>query len=252
MGSPVIDRLQDLAEQSVRRNSLTHTAFLTPAEQAEGVAWLRKKNSLFALSGGYEGAERQVCFLLPSWLAGDQLPDDELNQTLSALDLQVSAYGRQLSHRDYLGSLLALGIRRDQIGDILVREQAAMLVAMNGILPLIQRELTRIGSLSVQMQAIRLQEIVASGRPVECLRVTAASLRLDKIAARGFGLSRTAAAELIKAGAVRVNWEEELRPDREVPVGAVISLKGHGRIRLAEEQGLSRKERHILIIEKYL
>ncbi|MDW7659256.1 MAG: hypothetical protein SCM11_18980, partial [Bacillota bacterium] len=62
----------------------------------------------------------------------------------------------------------------------------------------------------------------------------------------------TAMAELIRSGAVRVNWQEELRPDRDVPIGAVISLRGHGRIRLAEEQGLSRKDRHILMIERFL
>jgi RNA-binding protein YlmH len=252
MDNHLIDRLQDLAMQSTRQDCLTHTTFLTPAEQAEAIAWLRKNKNQFVLTGGYEEAERKVCFMLPSYLAGGGLPDEELNQTLSAVNLQVSSFGRQVNHRDYLGSLLALGIRRDQIGDILVQEHAAVVVVMNGIVPLIQRELTRIGSLSVKVLTMKLQDMVASDRPVESRRITAASLRLDKIAASGFGLSRTAMADLIRAGAVRVNWQEELRPDRDVPIGAVISLRGYGRIRLAEEQGRSRKDRHILIIERFL
>jgi RNA-binding protein YlmH len=252
MDNHLIDRLQDLAMQSTRQDSLTHTTFLTPAEQAEAIAWLRKNQNQFVLAGGYEEAERKVCFLLPSYLAGGGLPDEELNQIMSAVNLQVSSFGRQVNHRDYLGSLLALGIRRDQIGDILVQEHAAVVVVMNGIVPLIQRELTRIGSLSVKVLTMKLQDMVASDRPVESRRITAASLRLDKIAASGFGLSRTAMADLIRAGAVRVNWQEELRPDRDVPIGAVISLRGYGRIRLAEEQGRSRKDRHILIIERFL
>jgi RNA-binding protein YlmH len=252
MDNHLIDRLQDLAMQSTRQDCLTHTTFLTPAEQAEAIAWLRKNQNQFVLTGGYEEAERKVCFMLPSYLAGGGLPDEELNQTLSAVNLQVSSFGRQVNHRDYLGSLLALGIRRDQIGDILVQEHAAVVVVMNGIVPLIQRELTRIGSLSVKVLTMKLQDMVASDRPVESRRITAASLRLDKIAASGFGLSRTAMADLIRAGAVRVNWQEELRPDRDVPIGAVISLRGYGRIRLAEEQGRSRKDRHILIIERFL
>jgi RNA-binding protein YlmH len=234
MDNHLIDRLQDLAMQSTRQDCLTHTTFLTPAEQAEAIAWLRKNQNQFVLTGGYEEAERKVCFML------------------SAVNLQVSSFGRQVNHRDYLGSLLALGIRRDQIGDILVQEHAAVVVVMNGIVPLIQRELTRIGSLSVKVLTMKLQDMVASDRPVESRRITAASLRLDKIAASGFGLSRTAMADLIRAGAVRVNWQEELRPDRDVPIGAVISLRGYGRIRLAEEQGRSRKDRHILIIERFL
>lgn len=248
----LIDRLQDLARQTTRQDCLTHTMFLTPAEQAEASAWLHKNHNQFVMSGGYEAAERKVCFLLPTYLAGSGLPDEELNQTMSAVNLQVPSFGRPVNHRDYLGSLLALGIRRDQIGDILVQEHAAVVVVMNGVLPLLQRELTRIGSLSVKVMTMQLQNLVASDRPVESRRITAASLRLDKIAASGFGLSRTAMADLIRAGAVQINWQDELRPDRDVPVGAVISLRGYGRIRLAEEQGLSRKDRHILIIERFL
>ncbi|MDW7658876.1 MAG: YlmH/Sll1252 family protein, partial [Bacillota bacterium] len=171
MESHLIDRLQDLAMQSIRQDCLTHTTFLTPAEQAEAIAWLRKNQKHFIFNGGYEGAERKVCFMLPSYLSSSGLPDEELSQTLSAVDLQVSTFGRQVSHRDYLGSLLALGIRRDQIGDILVQEHAAVVVVMNGILPLIQRELTRIGSLSVQVQTIMLQNVVATDRPVESRRI---------------------------------------------------------------------------------
>jgi RNA-binding protein YlmH len=104
----------------------------------------------------------------------------------------------------------------------------------------------------VQIEPIGLDEIKAGEQTLTTLRITVASLRLDKIVASGFGLSRTDAADIIRSGQVQLNWVVELRPDADVPIGATISLRGRGRIRLASEVGLSRKDRHILILEQYL
>ncbi len=251
-----IDRLGDLARQAADRGFPTHTGFLTPAEQADAAIWLKKNSRAWQMNGGYAGAERQVCFLLPEDPPDGHTPDSfdeiDLAGTIGALNLRLPPRSAAPGHRDYLGSLLGLGIRRDQLGDILVRADGATILLLAAIAPFIASQLERVGALAVQVESQSLAAIAPTARDSTTLRITVASRRLDKVAASGFGLSRTDMADLIRAGAVQVNWREELRPDHDVPIGAVVSLRGHGRICLLREEGRSRKEREILIIERYL
>ncbi|MEA4890056.1 MAG: YlmH/Sll1252 family protein [Clostridiaceae bacterium] len=245
------DRLADLARQAGDRGVLKHTRFLSPAEQESARIWLKKNRVRHAFNGGFDGAERQVCFLM-SDDSGDEGPDEtDLDETIVGLCLTAPAKPARLSHRDYLGSLLALGIQRDQLGDILVDENRSTVLVLASMASFIENNLERVGSLPVQINPVPLKEIKIPERMFTSFRITVASLRLDKITAAGFGLSRADAADLIRSGAVQVNWKEEQRVDREVPVGAVLSLRGRGRIRLASEEGLSRKDRHILVLERY-
>ena len=247
------ERMSDLAAQAEDRGFVTHTPFLTPAEKAEAEIWLRKNKAPHFFSGGIPDAERQICFFLPEYLkdaAGEDL-DGFLSDTLTALRLETPARSETPNHRDYLGSLLSLGIRRELIGDILIGEHTAFVPVMANIAAFITSSLERIGGQSVRTTAVPLSDISAGAREFETIRMSVASLRLDKIAAGGFGVSRTEMADMIRSGLVRVNWREETRPDTDIAIGSVISLSGYGRIRLVSEEGLSRKERHILIVEKY-
>lgn len=247
----LFDRLRDLAEQAADQGFLTYTHFLSPAEQNEAGIWLKKNHVRHVFSGGFDGAERQVCFLLPDYLADSELAGTDVAEVITALRLQAPARSAPPGHRDYLGSLLGLGIRRDQLGDVLVQENTATVLVLTSLAAFIETSLERVGAATIRIEPVPLAEIAAVARTFTLLRVTVASLRLDKIAACGFGLSRSEMADEIRSGAVQVNWIEERRPDQEIAIGTVISLRGQGRIRLASEEGLSRKDRHILTIERY-
>lgn len=260
--SRLLDRLRDLSRQASHQGIIVHTRFLSPAEQTEATIWLKKNRTPHAFFGGLPAAERKVCFILPDDVtvpgfladAQDVLPEEEIADTLTALRLSVQPrLGKEPpGHRDYLGSLLGLGIERDQMGDILVDGQAATVLVLTRMAVFIQTNLTQVGSQPVQIEPIGLAEIKRGEQTLTTLRITVASLRLDRIVASGFGLSRTDAADIIRTGQVQLNWVVEQRPDADVPIGATISLRGRGRIRLASEAGLSRKDRHILILEQYL
>lgn len=244
----MIERLRDLARQASEQGFVTHTPFLSPAEQAEADIRLKKSQVRYRLTGGYPDAERRICLLLPEDLAAD---DSDPADFITALQLQLQSRSAQAGHRDYLGSLLGLGIRRDQLGDILVAGPGATVFVLAAMAGFISRSLTRIGAASLTIQPIALADVTIPERQGVQIRITAASLRLDKIAAAGFNIPRTDMAELIRSGQVQVNWVAEQRPDQLVPLGAVITLRGRGRIRLLREEGLSRKDRHILVLECY-
>lgn len=263
------NRLRDLSQQAFNQGLVTNTRFLSPAEQSEAEIYLKKIHASYILSGGYKGAERQICILLPDVMDAVGAEDvanpvdapnaeslfsrGKIGEIIAALRLAVpSRPSLPPGHRDYLGSLLGLGIERDQLGDILVDGHEATVLVLARMAGFILNSLTQVGSLQVQAELVPLHEITVPEQSFKTIRITVASLRLDKIISCGFGLSRTDAADMIRSGLVQLNWLVELRPDRDVAMGSTLSLRGHGRIRLVREEGLSRKDRHILILELFL
>ena len=111
----LLSRVWDKREQCRLRSIPAATAFLSPQEQAAATRLLNAlgQREGYAFWGGYEGAERRRLLFLPDWMAE---PDDS---TIAALRA-VCRSGATLTHRDFLGSLMALGLTREKIGDILV------------------------------------------------------------------------------------------------------------------------------------
>lgn len=245
-----MDRIKDLADQAARGGYITHSNFLSPSERAQAEIWLKKNKISYACTGGLEGCERQVCFMLPDYKQGQPLEFYEIEDVISALRIDTADTEDPPGHRDYLGSLTGLGLRRDQLGDILVEGSGATIICLSRVVSFIENTLAKVGNKNISMSRVSLSEISRPENEFELLRVTAASPRLDKIAAGAFGISRTQMAEYIRSGAVMVDWLEETKPDREVSTGMTISLRGNGRVKIREYEGLSRKNRHIFIIER--
>ena len=112
----LLSRVWDKCEQCRTRNIPTATGFLSPAEQAAAQGFLvplgARESGIFW--GGYDGAERRRLVFLPDWL---ETPDDQVAAVRAAC-----RSGGDLTHRDFLGSLMALGLTREKIGDILVEK----------------------------------------------------------------------------------------------------------------------------------
>ena len=250
--SEFYNRLAELADRARLRDMITSTFFLTPADQMAAQTWLDKRKMSYLMHGGYEGAERKIILLLPDYLTPDQITISLLEDAIAAIQLKPKENDNQLTHRDYLGSLLGLGINRDQTGDILIGDGQATVLVCAKMAPLLLNELQSVGRQQVKAIRIDLSDLKAAVKNTEQIMVTASSLRLDKITAAGFSLSRSKASELIRMGGVQVDWQVCQHPDAEVKIGAVISLRGHGRVCLIRDEGLSRKNRHRLILERYL
>lgn len=116
MEEDLLRRAADLAERCERTATVTSTAFLTPAEQYALTNWVRHRDCTLVLHGGGEACERQAAFFLPFYLTpADFDPAEHLRA------VQFSAPFAAPGHRDYLGAILGLGIRREWVGDILVQ-----------------------------------------------------------------------------------------------------------------------------------
>ena len=130
MEEDLLRRAADLAERCERTASVTSTAFLTPAEQYALTNWARHRDCTLVLHGGAEGCERQVAFFLPFYLTpADFDPAEHLRA------VQFSAPFAAPGHRDYLGAILGLGIRREWVGDILVQAHGAFVFCLPSVEP---------------------------------------------------------------------------------------------------------------------
>lgn len=196
--------------------------------------------------GGYEGAERVRVSLLPRSLA-----EKSKEELVTCLEIRGKFPENVLSHRDFLGSILGLGIKREVIGDIIYHGgSTAWIFSTPEISEFIARELYKIGRYEASVEQIGLEKIEEMFTAVRFKEIkgTVPSLRLDAVAGLGFGLSRSRIAPLIKGGQVKVNYQVINQPSKTIKSGDLISLTGKGRIKVAEISGETRKGRvHILL-----
>ena len=229
------DRIEELCLRAEKTNCLQHTMFLDGSEQAQAEGICRRLGVRYAFSGGWPEAERRVLFLLPDYL---EEPDPE--ETIRAVRIEG---GGGLTHRDYLGSVLAAGLRRECIGDILVGETSADLLVTYAAAGLLVTELSRVGRSEVHVETIGLGELRLPERRRKTESGTVASLRLDALGALAFSLQRSAMASLIEKGCVCVNWKPCLKPGKELAAGDVLSVRGKGRAEVESIGGQSKKGR---------
>ncbi len=158
-----------------------------------------------------------------------------------------------LTHRDFLGAVLSLGLRREMIGDIIYHGVgAAYLVLCANLGNHVCQHLQAVGRYPVEVEFLDLEELSAELPPrmVKEIKGTVPSLRVDAVAGLGFGLSRSKIAPLIRGGRLKVNHQLVSQPSRPVVVGDMISLAGKGRIELVSSQGKTRKGRTHLLMRR--
>ena len=241
----LIARMNDLASKAVK-TGFAASKFLTPAEsQSVFEHFSRRKDTALVADGGFEGAERtRTVFTNPDW--------GEYKRADLFTALKVSHRPQDmLGHRDILGALMALGIERDTIGDIVIDEEIAVFVCMPELGGYIMDNFTKAGRVGLEATVICLDELPDREEKLTIKTDTVASLRLDAVLSAAFGISRAKAAELIKAGRVSYNHQVCLRTDKEVDVDSILSARGLGRAKLTEIGGLSRKGRNFIKIGIY-
>jgi len=239
----LLGHMEDLAARAVKTGCAA-SRFLTPAETDDAAAhFARRRDVVLSFDGGYEGAERvRAVFLNPDWGAYERA------DLFSALKVTVPPL-EPLGHRDILGAVMALGLERDTVGDIL--QNPMILICLPDLSGYIAENLTRAGRARVSLAAMDLHEIPARAEELTVKTDTVASPRLDTVLSAAFGLSRGKAAELTEAGQVALNHQVCLQPAKELGAGSLLSVRGLGRAKLLEIGGLSKKGRRFIRIGLY-
>lgn len=244
-------RVLDRAEQSRQRGIPTATDFLSPQQQVQAMELLYQAGipeTDYVRLGGYEGAERRLICFLPDWME----PEDAACQ--SPIRCLRAAYRSEyhLTHRDFLGSLMGLGIVREKIGDILVGEESCDLLVLDSVADYLLGSWDTAGRAHLKLSPVELCNIHIPQLRCQEVRDTVSSLRLDAIAAAGFKLARGKAAALVESGKVQVNWTLCQKADKLLEEGDVISARGCGKFELTEVGGVTRKGRVSILLKRYL
>ncbi len=247
----VISRIEDKIRQCRDGYYVTSTGLLDSHEQALArQVMMHAADVRCFLWGGYDGAERRMLVCVPSEIP---MTDEEASEgLLEVLRVKKPAISRELSHRDYLGSMLGLGIDRSVTGDILVRDDGADIIIVPDIADFLLEEYVQVGRTHVSCEVHPLSELILPEIRTQVIKDTVPSARLDSIVASAFKLSRSKASEAIRGGIVSVDHIECLKPDARVEEGAILVLRGKGKAVLKEIGGESKKGRIWVIIEKYI
>lgn len=254
-------RLQDLSRRA-ERGEVGVTPFLSPREAHFSKEFLKGMGVEARAFGGFSEAERTRLYLLPDYMTEENgvsefselLRDFGFDSEIRALRIEGSGY-RALSHRDFLGSLLGLGLDRSVVGDILVdstENRRAVVFCDAAIAEFIRAELSQVANDKVKVSLIGIEEIELPKREFAIIRDTVASPRLDSVVAALCGLSREKARETVLGGLVELNFESEDRPDRTVSAPTLLSVRGVGRFRVTALSDRTKKGRLRLEAERYI
>ena len=256
-------RFVELSRLAYQREIITYSDFLNLNEQ--NILHSLPKDSLYTRVisfGGYEAAERQMVAFVPDALylrygIIDSQPQDsafyqkwEFPFTALVIAPQNRKFAENLSHRDYLGAILNLGIDRAKTGDIIQIQGDAVIFVHNDIASFVAEELTRVRHTTVKVSFV--DNIVFDFSPeYEEIRGTVASVRLDSLLPLAFSSSRSRLSGLIEGEKVFVNGKLITSNGYQVKEGDIISVRGMGKFRYDGAGGQTRKKRISVTIRKY-
>ncbi len=275
----ILAQAEDRIEQCRNYDMLTHTGFLDARQQSlvRRAFGVRQGDVRLVYDGGYKDADRVILVALPYYmedLYAESLSADAgapgVAAELSAAGIppvrelltviratapkgsQASARsGRALSHSDYLGALMGLGIKRTTVGDILVREDGADILVLTEIADYIMQTFASAGRSHLSLERLPAEALLIPEQKTAEIRDTVASLRLDALLAAAFRLPRGKAADAIRQGLVFVDHLEATKADMPVEEGAELVIRHKGKAVLTTVGGKSRKDRINVTFTRY-
>ena len=244
----LIAKILDKAKKSEYAQVQVSSDFLDPGRISLVEKALSFCNDVnYTVYGGYIGAERKAVIFYPEFME-DSIDYSDIFYNLSIKPKNMG----NMNHRDFLGSLLGLGIKREKIGDILVKEDHCNVIVMADICDYIKFNLEKVGNTGVEVDTCDLEELQFFEPKLRDIKATVASLRLDSVAGAGFGLSRSKIADLIKGDKVNLNWQTTDNVSKMIKQGDIISIKGKGRIVVENIGGVTKKGRISVLIKKFI
>lgn len=246
-GEETAVRLVDLAGQALKNHKYRLSGFLDPYGQEIAETIAASMDGIHVeFDGGYAGAERQRAAFVHEDFAGTPVFE------IAVVKAEWNGQFTRLSHRDVLGSLMSLGVERECFGDIIATSGFAKILTDKKMAEYLLENLSRIGEAGVTCMLDDLGSIAPKEERCKEIRATVASLRVDSIAAAGFGSSRSRAAADIEQDKLKLNWQPVKQASQTVKEGDVLSMRGRGRLEVAEVRGQTKKGRTSVVLKRYL
>ena len=249
-----LSQVLDKIEFSKTRERIEYTDFLDMYQISLIENFLRKISfENYQLFGGYAESERKVLIVYPEKYS-ERMIEKNYNKMLKIIRIELpeEEHGKY-SHRNYLGGIVKLGLKREKVGDILVSDDGADIIVVEDFVEILKKELpslTRFENSKIAIEEIsniRKKEV-----KIEEVSIIVPSLRLDNIVSDLARTSRSKAAQIISQERVFINGQNETKLSKQLKLNDVITIRGKGRFVIKEFTGTTRSGRTVIKIEKYV
>lgn len=230
--------------QTKKSSGSTFTDFLNPDEQSI-VSRLCVENDMKVVFYGGKGEFERAAAVISCEIYDEEVPVDVIKIT-------GNFKFEKLDHRDYLGTILSLGIKREKIGDINLYDDGAEIWAIRDISSFICQNLSKIKHTGIKTSIIKMEDSRERIQEYKPVKINIASFRLDSIIASLTGFSRSQAVSYIKSGSIKLNFSEIKEADKKVENGDVISIKGFGRYKITGDGKTTKSGRINIEVKKYI
>ena len=235
-------RVIDLCEIVSRTKSTECTDFYNPFEVKELTSLINTYDTISFSLIGNEDSESKAILIYPEYM-------DEVNPADYVSLVKIDKKDYEIAHKDVLGSLLSLGIKREKLGDIIINDEAIYFYIRNEIVDYVLLNLEKIKNYGVELEVIDLATPIVREIDYEEKLITCASARLDLVLANVYNLSRSDAKNAIEAGLVKLNYKVTYKISEMLEVGDMVSMRRRGRFIVGDYLGLSKKYKLKLIIK---
>ncbi len=249
MDQYLLAHLEDLFTECERKNVPTYSAFLSFNEQSAVARELPYLFSSNACLYGNENGERKILFCYPSYYTEEEALRLTNPITLLRLYPKNEKFASPITHRDVLGALTSLGIKRETIGDIIIHEKEAYVYVLTSIVTEIEHSLESIKANRIYVE--KKEDLVCPySLTYEEKLYQVASNRLDAIVGEVFHLSREQAKKEILAHNVITSEHLNNKSDTVLLTNESVSLKGKGKFYYLGEKGTNRKGKLIIAVKQ--
>lgn len=215
------------------------TDFLDPREQKIIKTLIGENPDVHVqFFGGYKNAERKRAFFYPDYI---QPTLDDFS--MFAFEIMFPKKFVTLSHREVLGSLMSLGLKRSKFGDIIIHDETVQVMVAQEIANFLQLNWNKIGKISVRLKQIPFEDVFSHEEEMDISLITVPSLRLDAVLANVYHQSRQKIKSLIENSLVKVNWKIVEDAHFEIAEDDVLSVRGFGRSKVLAIEGKTRKDK---------
>ena len=227
----------DKANSCIKNYDVKCSDFLNPYEVKNAIDILNSERDLkYTVDGGYEEAERSVVSIYPFYMEYE-----DIEKQLRFLQIEGNFKFKTISHKDYLGSLMNLGIKREKVGDIIIHENFCQVIVSADICDFIIMNLEKVSRNNVKVKEISKNEIIYNPPNYKEISFTITSSRLDCVISGLYNISRQESMKFINGEKVQVNYEKITSPSKEVRDDSLISVRGKGRAKITNIGELTKK-----------
>ena len=232
-------RVIDKANSCIKNYEVKQTEFLNPYEIKNAVAILNSESDIkYTVEGGYKDSERSVIFIYPYYMEYS-----DIEENLKFIQIEGNFKFKTISHKDYLGAILNLGIKREKIGDIIIHENFCQVIVSSDICDFIIMNLTKVSRNNVFVKEISREELIKNEITYKDIAFTVSSDRLDCIISGLYNISRQDSLKYINGERVAVNYEKITSPSKEIKDNTLISVRGKGRAIVVKVGDITKKGR---------